>query len=337
MSIVPSTPTKKKTLCLAAAPTRRSPRKPLTVQLMLGPANDVHGNDLLMDIMLQNCSWASLVVLANVNMRFRWMVYRLVRARIRRFLFKFMNNTAGVPFFELLRKTRAAVVGGIVRCVMSPHVNFYDEVYPNQLEIIVPNDDGNKLMSPFICWQFFASGQGYLWQKQSSGYALSDMTESYPKWMCFCHPISGYKHGFLFPPYPRRLYCLYPKLLAASENVHMIPIRSYAIDRDPLEPFTFGLRTYESTAFWSGRPCGEACPALWRTAENLKSVGIARWGGWWGKEDLGDTAPKESTNPDSDVESDFDPDRFEHLECMWKIAGLCRNVACPNRGRGGRL
>lgn len=114
-----------------------------------------------------------------------------------------------------------------------------------------------------------------------------------------------------------RLYCFYPMLAICNEGV---PLRHRHDYDGPYGYYNFGLRVYDSSWAWEHALCGAACPSIWRCSKDLPGVGIARWGGPYGNQDLGHTYPSAS-------------DGFDESSYLWKIEGRCHNCRCPNRGR----
>lgn len=123
-----------------------------------------------------------------------------------------------------------------------------------------------------------------------------------------------------------RIYCFYPALLRRGENLMMVTNRHHydLENHNGFRPFNFGLRTYRSTQDWhhQDRQCNDQCPALWRSAKELRGVGIMQWGAF---------SAVANNRPTAAL------DTFHDSPFIWKIQGICLNRSCPNWKRGGSI
>lgn len=140
---------------------RRSPRK-LAIKLpapLLSPFQhffDVHD---VIYLVTSQCSWKDLVSMIHTNKVLRGVVFRLIRTRIKMFISPFIPSDKIGTFFDLLGDSRAAMFGGVVRCIMSTTSSVYRLVSPDRLDIVVPSIVSR--MSRFRRWMRFLTAIGY--------------------------------------------------------------------------------------------------------------------------------------------------------------------------------
>ena len=85
-------------------------------------------------------SWSVLRIMVAINQEMRAWAYDIMRARIRLFLGLFLPVEYLHDFFELLHDSGSAVAGGLIRCIMSPLSDYYYDVNPNSVDIVVPSN-----------------------------------------------------------------------------------------------------------------------------------------------------------------------------------------------------
>jgi len=75
-----------------------------------------------------------------INQEMRAWAFDIMRTRITLFLGLFLSVEYLHNFFELLHDSGSAVVGRLIRCIMSPLSDYYYDVNPNSMDIVVPSD-----------------------------------------------------------------------------------------------------------------------------------------------------------------------------------------------------
>lgn len=129
------------------------------------PVYELSGCVELVEMILDECTWSAVVVFSKINKVLRFIVFSYVNARIRHFILKFIPSADVQAFFDLLEATDSAVVGSLVRCIMSVDAfSMYSRVHPLQLNITVPHKPDVYMCDTttgYRRWRRFLASCGY--------------------------------------------------------------------------------------------------------------------------------------------------------------------------------
>ncbi len=99
-----------------------------------------------------HCDWITLIQINNCNRRFRALIQDIVRKRLKMFLGPYFGVDNLPQFFNLLSKTNAVVVGGVIHAMLSSYSEpIYQTIKPKQLDMVVPHHQGHG----FVAWTRF--------------------------------------------------------------------------------------------------------------------------------------------------------------------------------------
>ena len=89
-------------------------------------------------ILINQSTWAGLIRWSQVNRQFRLAVQSELRKHTIHILEFFFPLASHRTFWELMKKTGACIMGGVVRWVMMANDAIYSNALPEQLDIVVP-------------------------------------------------------------------------------------------------------------------------------------------------------------------------------------------------------
>ena len=101
----------------------------------------------LFDMVAQLSDWPTLIAIGNTCVRDRDIVKRIIRRRVMFCISRFLSRESFNRFFELLDITSSALVGGFVRHIMCLDDKIYEDVYPHNMDVIVPIGRGKDPMA----------------------------------------------------------------------------------------------------------------------------------------------------------------------------------------------
>ncbi|KAH9478029.1 hypothetical protein JR316_0010265 [Psilocybe cubensis] len=292
--------------------------------------------DEILGLVINDSSWSAWMALNYTNMRLRRLVQESVRRRIKHFVGLFFADALEI-FFHLLGSNNALITGPLVRCIMSVDNPIYTQVYPIQLDIILPR------RYAFGSFDSFVRSQGY--HGENTGNVEMSLRKglkrfhTYLSWngvmkVCLLLAtddktlpglLSAPSSSQMFALSHTRLYCFYPQLFAKRQFLY---IRNDVDDiiMPPYEEFNFGLWNRDGLVL--SEPCGETCPVLWRRITAGGGVAIMRWGGFHGDKDYG----KHVSPPDYFVQSE--KSKFDHLLSKYNLGPVDNVLSLLRHSRG---
>ncbi|KAJ7020409.1 hypothetical protein C8F04DRAFT_1275125 [Mycena alexandri] len=269
--------------------------------------------------LLCRCDLSTVMALAKLSRYGRDLVKSFYASNQRLMLAQFVGEADLALFYQVLETALSGMGGSFTSGLLTPP---YNTTVTNNLNVLVPRGNmfmwrdffdsinlGEHMDQPGVDRKFMHTTFSHVvYCAKTEGFTIS-LSESHDN--SILTPLIGATTtlnttlctaaGF---------YSLYPGLLnqrRALEGWFPTPVRkAVAIGKR-------GYRSSFSTTSWQ-RPCGLACPVLWRQVRGLHDVGIFNWGG--------------CNNQHSDSTDVGVP--FHDTALKWRLGDVCTNVNCPS-------
>ncbi|KAJ7019073.1 hypothetical protein C8F04DRAFT_1276715 [Mycena alexandri] len=272
--------------------------------------------------LLPHCDLDSVMALAKTTRRGRDLIKSFFASNQRDLLEAFVGQADIGGFYNVLEVADSGMAGAFGSGLLTPP---YNEAMTNNLNVLVPRGNtfmwrdffdsiniGEHMIQPGVDRKFMHTTFSHVvYVAKTEGFTIS-ISESRDN--SILTPLIGATTTLNTTVCTAAgFYSLYTNLLRqrrALEAWFPTPVRkAVAIGRR-------GYRSSFSTTSWQ-RPCGLACPVLWRHVRGLHNVGIFNWGGY--------------NNQHHDMSEVGVP--FHDTDIKWRLGDVCTNVNCPsNRG-----
>ncbi|KAJ7025251.1 hypothetical protein C8F04DRAFT_1191605 [Mycena alexandri] len=271
--------------------------------------------------LLPHCDVDSVMALAKTTRYGRDLVKSFFAANQRYLLEAFVGEADVDGFFEVLEVASSGMGGSFGSGVLTPPYRF---AITRNLNILVPRGNtfmwrdffdsinlGEDMDQPGVDRKFMHTTFSHsVYRAKTEGFTIS-LSESLDN--SILTPLIGATTTLNTTVCTAAgFYSLYTNLLRqrrALEGWFPTPVRkAVAIGKR-------GYRSSFSTTSWQ-RPCGIACPVLWRHVRGLHNVGIFNWGGY-----------KNQHMDSSEVGVPF-----HDTDMKWWLGDVCTNVNCPSHG-----
>ncbi|KAJ7036748.1 hypothetical protein C8F04DRAFT_1257628 [Mycena alexandri] len=262
--------------------------------------------------LIPRCDLNTIMALAKTSRYGRDLVKSFSAANQRELLAAFVGDANLVYFYEVLETALSGMAGSLTSGLLTPP---YNQAVTDNLNILVPR--GNMSI-----WRDFLETINLGEHMDQPGVDRKFLHTTFSH-VGFTISLSESRDNSIFTPLigatttlnttlctAAGFYSLYPSLLSqrrALEGWFPTPVRkAVAIGKR-------GYRSSFSTTSWQ-RPCGLACPILWRQVRGLHDVGVFNWGGYKGQH--------------SDSSGAGVP--FHDNDLKWRLGDVCTNINCPS-------
>ncbi|KAF9455508.1 hypothetical protein BDZ94DRAFT_1179774 [Collybia nuda] len=282
-----------------------------------------------MFLIMEDCSWLSLISLSHVNCagrnRVRHMVSKCISHALQPFITTSEHRDA---LFTKLDILHGGITGSIVWAMMNPQTILSRNDQLRDLNILTPRDTLEQ-------WRAFLSTIDYSQELSTDTrypfLETSDITQHFHRDAILSSPkgltitVTQSRTDTVIPVLisatitsqmnlltSSHIFCAYPTLAATNRSIStFFPPSGKTMIRvwDCLMRFSY------STCSWM-IPCGSACPAIWRYSYGLGGFGEFAWGGFYNERDI------KGNMGDSTIL------RSSHFK--WRIGDFCWNAYCPN-------
>lgn len=92
----------------------------------------------ILSLIVESCSWTTLVALSHVDTRCRDIVHRFLYSRVLENLQRFIPRAQVPALLDIINDLHCALVGPVVRCIMDIGLHLENDMLPSQLDIITP-------------------------------------------------------------------------------------------------------------------------------------------------------------------------------------------------------
>lgn len=104
----------------------------------------------LLTMLVTLCPWRTIINLSNVDKRTRCIIRNVIHQRVRFFLGLFIPSEHIGSLIAMIQTSRGAIVGGIVRCIMSLDMPIFFRTNPLQLSILLPTVEARSPWADFL-------------------------------------------------------------------------------------------------------------------------------------------------------------------------------------------
>ncbi len=104
----------------------------------------------LLSILVTLCPWRTIINLSNVDQRTRCIIQNVIRQRVHFFLGLFIPFATIGKLMGMIQTSRGAIVGGVVRCIMSLDMPIFFKINPLQLDILLPTVEARSTWADFL-------------------------------------------------------------------------------------------------------------------------------------------------------------------------------------------
>ncbi|RDB19165.1 hypothetical protein Hypma_014202 [Hypsizygus marmoreus] len=254
-------------------------------QISVMSSTSLYKHNVCMLIVLEYCSWTSIVAMCHVDRAGRKRAQILIRARIANLMKPFFPVKARASFFSMLLSTKGAIYGHLPWCLFSTFIKLDGETRPHNIDVAVPKDSLEK-------WADYLDDVGYYIQEDIEplhchrNAADLSIRRRCPMNAKFTITVTQSLTDSVLPIIlssdvttymsvitASHLFSFYPRLTASATALgcfDQLPAR---------HGFTYcrlSVFHTSSTEHWT-EPCGEACPAKWRLTRGLPGVGVLQW------------------------------------------------------------